>query len=41
MLDLMKEPEVTDERLRAAVDYLLKPDFRPPNKAESDSYLQP
>ncbi|MCB1278430.1 DUF1592 domain-containing protein, partial [Prosthecobacter sp.] len=41
VLDLMKEPEVTDERLRAAVDYLFEAlTFRPPNKPESDSYLQ-
>ena len=39
--DLMKAPDVTDERLRAAVDYLFEAlTFRPPNKAESDSYLQ-
>ncbi len=41
VLDLMKEPEVTDERLRAAVDYLFEAlTFRPPNRPESDSYLQ-
>ena len=41
VLDLMKEPEVTDERLRAAVDYLFEAvTFRPPSKSESDSYLQ-
>jgi hypothetical protein len=39
--DLMKEPQVTDTRLRAAVDYLFEAlTFRPPNKAESDNYLQ-
>ncbi|MFN0078627.1 MAG: DUF1588 domain-containing protein [Prosthecobacter sp.] len=39
--DLMKEPDVTDESLRAAVDHLFEAlTFRPPNKAESDSYLQ-
>jgi hypothetical protein len=39
--DLMKAPDVTDESLRAAVDYLFEVlTFRPPNKAESDSYLQ-
>ena len=39
--DLMKAPDVTDESLRAAVDYLFEAlTFRPPNKAESDSYLQ-
>ncbi|MDP1592272.1 MAG: DUF1588 domain-containing protein, partial [Prosthecobacter sp.] len=41
MLDLMAQPEVTEERLRAAVDYLFEAlTFRPPNKPESDSYLQ-
>ncbi len=41
VLDLMKAPEVTDERLRAAVDYLFEAlTFRPPNKTESDNYLQ-
>ncbi|MEZ5384098.1 MAG: DUF1588 domain-containing protein [Prosthecobacter sp.] len=41
VLDLMKEPEVTDERLRAAVDYLFEAlTFRPPTKAESDSYFE-
>ena len=39
--DLMKAPDVTDESLRAAVDYLFEVlTFRPPNKAESDSYFQ-
>lgn len=41
VLDLMQQPEVTDERLRAAVDYLFEAlTFRPPSKAESDNYLQ-
>ncbi len=41
VLDLMKEPEVTDERLRAAVDYLFEAlTFRPPSLTESDNYLQ-
>lgn len=41
VLSLMAEPEVTDERLRAAVDYLFEAlTFRPANKAESDNYLQ-
>ena len=39
--DLMKAPDVTDDRLRAAVDYLFEAlTSRPPNQAESDSYLQ-
>ena len=38
--DLMKEEGVTDERLRAAVDYLFEAlTFRPPSKTESDAYL--
>ncbi len=38
--DLMKEEGVTDERLRAAVDYLFESlTFRPPSKQESDTYL--
>ncbi len=38
--DLMKEAGVTDERLRAAADYLFKAlTFRPPTRAESDDYL--
>ncbi len=38
--DLMKEEGVTDERLRAAVDYLFEAlTFRPPSKEESNSYL--
>lgn len=41
VLDLMKEPTVTDERLRASVDYLFEAlTFRPPSKTESDNYLQ-
>ena len=39
--DLMKEEGVTDERLRAAVDYLFEAlTFRPPSKEESDAYLK-
>ena len=38
--DLMKEDGVTDERLRAAVDYLFEAlTFRPPSNKESDAYL--
>ena len=38
--DLMKEEGVSDERLRAAVDYLFEAlTFRPPTQQESDSYL--
>ena len=38
--DLMKEEEITDERLRAAVDYLFESlTFRPPVQSESDQYL--
>ncbi len=38
--DLMEEEAVTDERLRAAVDYLFEAlTFRPPTSQESDSYL--
>jgi len=38
--DLMKDSGVTDERLRAAVDYLFEAlTFRPPNGEESDDYL--
>jgi hypothetical protein len=41
MLDLMAQPEVTDEGLRAAVDYLFEAlTFRPPSQPESDNYLQ-
>ena len=37
--DLLKDEEVTDERLRAAVDYLFEAlTFRPPTQTESDSY---
>ena len=39
--DLMKEPGVSDERLRAAVDYLFEAlTFRPPTRKESDAYLK-
>lgn len=38
--ELMKEEGVTQERLRAAVDFLFEAlTFRPPAKAESDEYL--
>ena len=38
--DLMKEDAVTDERLRAAVDYLFEAlTFRQPGPKESDAYL--
>ncbi len=38
--ELMKEDEVTDERLRAAVDYLFEAlTFHPPSKKESDDYV--
>ena len=38
--DLMKEPGVTEERLRAAVDYVFEAvTFRPPSGKESDEYL--
>jgi hypothetical protein len=38
--DLMKEEQVTDERLRAAVDYLFEAlTFRPPTQTESGNYL--
>lgn len=38
--DLMKEEGVSEERLRAAVDYLFEAlTFRPPVKTESDAYL--
>jgi len=41
VLDLMKEPDVTDERLRAAVDYLFEAlTFRTPSTAESTNYLK-
>ncbi|MCX6855347.1 MAG: DUF1588 domain-containing protein, partial [Verrucomicrobia bacterium] len=41
VLDLMKEPDITDERLRAAVNHLFESlTFRPPSTAESDNYLQ-
>lgn len=39
--DLMKEEGVTDQRLRAAVDYLFEAlTFRPPSEQESDAYLK-
>ncbi|MEZ6134632.1 MAG: DUF1588 domain-containing protein [Pirellulaceae bacterium] len=38
--DLMREEGVTDEQLRAAVDYLFEAlTFRPPSQSESDEYL--
>lgn len=38
--DLMKDEGVTDERLRAAADYLFEAlTFRPPTQVESDKYL--
>ena len=38
--DLMKEEGATEERLRAAVDYLFEAlTFRPPSESESDEYL--
>jgi hypothetical protein len=38
--DLMKDDGVTDERLRAAADYLFEAlTFRPPTAAESEKYL--
>ena len=38
--ELMKEEGVSDERVRAAVDYLFEAlTFRPPRKDESDAYL--
>lgn len=38
--DLMHEEGITDERLRAAVDYLFEAlTFRPPSKIESNEYL--
>lgn len=42
VLELMKEgAAITDERLRAAVDYLFEAlTFRPPTTAESDDYLK-
>ena len=39
--DLMKEEGVSDERIRAAVDYLFEAlTFRPAHKEESDEYLK-
>lgn len=41
IIDLMKENESTDARLRASVDYLFEAlTFRPPVAKESDSYVQ-
>lgn len=41
VLDLMEKPEVTDEGLRAAVDYLFEAlTFRPPTEKESGDYVQ-
>ena len=38
--DLLNEEDVTDERIRAAVDYLFEAlTFRPPSHEESDNYL--
>lgn len=38
--DLMKDDDVSDEKLRAAVDYLFEAlTFRPPTKEESNTYL--
>ena len=38
--DLMKEPGTTDERLRAAVDYVFEAvTYRPSSRKESDEYL--
>lgn len=40
VLELMEDSEVTDERLRAVVDYLFEAlTFRPPSAKESDDYL--
>jgi Planctomycete cytochrome C len=37
--DLMKDEEITDERLRNAVDYLFEAlTFRPPSETETDAY---
>ncbi len=39
--DLMKEPGITNERLRTAVDFLFEElTFRPPTTEESNDYLQ-
>ena len=41
VLDLMKKPAVTNEGLRAAVDYLFEAlTFRPPTEKESGDYVQ-
>lgn len=38
--DLMNQESITDDRLRAAVDYLFEAlTFRPPSQTESDQYL--
>ncbi len=39
--ELMKQPEITDKRLRAAVEYLFEAlTFRPPTTAETDDYVR-
>ncbi|MDF1815467.1 MAG: DUF1588 domain-containing protein [Verrucomicrobiales bacterium] len=39
--DLMKEPEVSDEQLRATINYLFEAlTFRPPSQKESNDYLK-
>ena len=41
VFDLMKSPEVNDELLQSAVDYLFEAlTFRPPTSSESSDYLQ-
>lgn len=41
VFDLLEDSEVTDERLRAAVDFLFEAlTFRPPTTKESDDYLR-
>ena len=41
VLDLMKDEDVSEERLRAAVDYLFEAlTFRTPDQEESDEYLE-
>lgn len=40
VFDLMNEEAVTDDRLRAAIEYLFEAlTFRPPSQSESDQYL--
>lgn len=40
VIELMKKKKVTDERLRAATDYLFEAlTFRPPTEKESDAYI--